>query len=66
MSYGPDLLAFRRLSATYVDRIRKGAKAGDLPIQPPATFRFVVNQRTAKALGIVVPQALLRAYEVLE
>ncbi len=67
MAYGPDLDAFRRFSATYVDRILKGAKPADLPIQQPAKFQFVVNQGTAKALGIVVPQSLLlRADEVVQ
>ena len=67
MSYGPDLLVFRRFSATYVDRILKGAAPGELPIQQPARFQFVVNQRAAKALGVVLPQALLlRADEVIK
>ncbi|MFO1415316.1 MAG: ABC transporter substrate-binding protein [Burkholderiales bacterium] len=66
MSYGPDLLAFRRFSATYVDRILKGARPGDLPIQQPARFLFVVNQRAAQALGIALPAPLLlRADEVI-
>jgi putative ABC transport system substrate-binding protein len=67
MSYGPDLLAFRRFAATYVDRILKGAKPGDLPIQQPTKFEFVVNQKTAKALGLVIPPSLLvRADEVIQ
>ena len=67
MSYGPDLLVFRRFSGTYVDRILKGAQPADLPIQQPAKFQFVVNQRAAKALGVVLPQALLlRADEVIQ
>lgn len=59
MSYGPDLVAFRRFSATYVDRILKGARPGELPILQPARFQLVVNKRTAQALGIAFPQALL-------
>lgn len=59
MAYGPDLLAFRRFSATYVDRILKGARAGDLPIQQPARFPLVLNQRAAKALGVTFPPSVL-------
>ena len=67
LSYGPDLMAFRRLSATYVDKILKGAKAAELPIQQPTTFQFVVNQKTAKILGLTLPQSLLlRADEVIQ
>ena len=67
MSYGPNLLAFRRFAATYVDKILKGAKPGDLPIQQPSTFEFVINQKTAKALGLTLPPSLLlRADEVIQ
>jgi putative tryptophan/tyrosine transport system substrate-binding protein len=67
LSYGPDLMAFRRISATYVDKILKGAKAAELPIQQPTTFQFVVNQKTAKILGLTLPQSmLLRADEVIQ
>ncbi len=65
LSYGPDLLAFRRISATYVDKILKGAKAAELPIQQPTTFQFVVNQNTAKALGLTIPQSLLLRADVV-
>ena len=67
MSYGPDLVAFRRIAAGYVDRILKGARAAELPIQQPTMFQFVVNQRTAKLLNITIPQSLLlRADEVIQ
>jgi putative tryptophan/tyrosine transport system substrate-binding protein len=67
LSYGPDLVDNFRRSATYVDRILRGAKPGDLPVQFPTKFEMVVNLRTAKALGLVVPRSiLLRADEVIE
>jgi putative tryptophan/tyrosine transport system substrate-binding protein len=67
MSYGPNLVEFRRFSATYVDRILKGARPADLPIQQPLKFEFVVNARTARLFGLAVPQSLLlRADEVIQ
>jgi putative ABC transport system substrate-binding protein len=66
MSYGPDLVEFRRFAATYVVRILKGARPEDLPVQQPLKFEFVVNARTAKTLGLAIPQSLLlRADEVI-
>jgi putative ABC transport system substrate-binding protein len=67
LSYGPDTLDLFRRAATYVDRIIKGEKAGDLPVQLPTKFNLVVNLKTARALHLQVPPAiLLRADEVIE
>jgi putative ABC transport system substrate-binding protein len=67
LSYGVDLLDIIRPAATYVDRILRGEKPGDLPVQFPTKFEMVVNFKAAKALGLTVPQSiLLRADEVIE
>ena len=59
MSYGANVLTLWRSAATYVDKILKGANPGELPIMQPTKFEFVINRRTADALGIPVPPSLI-------
>jgi hypothetical protein len=67
LSYGGDQVDTFRRAASYVDRILRGAKPGDLPVQFPVKYEMVVNLKTAKALGLTVPQSiLLSADEVIE
>ena len=67
LAYGPDFVDEHRRAASYVDRILKGEKPSELPVQTPTKFEFVINLKAAKALGISIPVPLLgRADEIIE
>ena len=67
MSYGPNLPSLFRRAADFVDKILRGAKPGDLPVEQPTKFDFIINLTTAKILGLEVPPSLVaRADEVIE
>ena len=67
MTYGPQMIDLYRRTAVYADKILQGAKAAELPIERPTQFELVINLKTAKALGLKIPQSLLlRANEVIQ
>ena len=67
ITYGPNTADLWRRAATYIDKILKGAKSGELPVEQPTTFEFVINLKTAKAIGLTIPQSVLvRANEIIQ
>ena len=67
MTYGPDLPAVYKQAAVFVDKILRGTKPADIPVQQPTKFELVINLKTAKALGLTIPQSILtRADEIIQ